>query len=882
MNLFSHFEPGLCVRLMTTLLHFFWQGTIVALLAVFAVALLRPTSSRVRYGVYVMALLLMAVCPVVTFWVAGNRPTPRLPEIAASVSSDAAPVQPALHETKGTMPLRTSGPQVEAPEASRPVASSLRPRLVRTKARLTFHWKRYAPHAAACYLVGVVVMLGRLLLALQGGKRLRRRAQPVDDPALLALVAYWAKALRLSFRPVIAYCRRVAVPTVVGVLRPAILLPLSATSGLSPEQAEMLLLHELAHIRRCDHLVNVAQGLIEAFLFFHPAVWFVSRRIRIERENCCDDVVVAVGGEPVAYAASLVEMAALSRLPDACRLANATLRAGRRPSQLGRRVHRLLRLPVHEPVRLTRSWGLALAIAGVIALGAAASLRSERNAARGKRASEEPRFATQSQGRDSADQKKEEERAKVNLAVRVVDGKGRPAGLVLIQLWRRQGADEESGWNRSAWPERIVWQDEASGKTWLPDGLHQTRDSTVFEKLLPGEYRVSVARVGEGRGADPSPVGVSEVIRLSADEKRVEVTVRLEGETPLTLKFFDAKDEKPLENAHFVLFRSDGFPVGHGRTFSGDDGTFQFGGLRPGTYSLTAGKRAWQYGQREYEVSDGHMRVEVVGGRNNIFEVPLEPVELTQAEVEARWPFVVTGTVTEGEKQPMAGVEVRVNCGMGTLWETGKTISGPDGKYMLRFGAAMTSLDEQSGQWVISWQFATVRAYKSGYYEKNLSRHGGLSIAGEARFIPEPPREPVVLPNKPYPLDFVMLPAATINGRLVDAKGRPVASQRLWLSGKEMPPSQNVLAGATTDNDGRFTIGDVPCKSWWFSLQNAKGRELKTAPITISVPAAYEIELTYDSPLVGQPSLTCKVIAVGETPEPRERGSSPSENSDGF
>ena len=102
-------------------------------------------------------------------------------------------------------------------------------------------------------------------------------------------------------RPKVALCTDVVVPTVIGVLRPTILLPVSMASGVPPDHLEGILAHELAHIRRYDHIVNLVQRLIEALLFFHPAVWFLSRRIRIERERCCDDLVLASGGEPLRY-----------------------------------------------------------------------------------------------------------------------------------------------------------------------------------------------------------------------------------------------------------------------------------------------------------------------------------------------------------------------------------------------------------------------------------------------------------------------------------------------------------------------------------------------------------------------------------------------------
>ena len=86
------------------------------------------------------------------------------------------------------------------------------------------------------------------------------------------------------------------------------LLPASALAGLSPQQLEAILAHELAHIRRHDYLVNLLQTLVETLLFYHPAVWWLSRRIRIERENCCDDLAVSLCGDPVAYAKALADL----------------------------------------------------------------------------------------------------------------------------------------------------------------------------------------------------------------------------------------------------------------------------------------------------------------------------------------------------------------------------------------------------------------------------------------------------------------------------------------------------------------------------------------------------------------------------------------------
>ena len=93
----------------------------------------------------------------------------------------------------------------------------------------------------------------------------------------------------------------VQVPVVAGYFRPVILVPMSVISGLPASQLEAILAHELAHIRRHDYLVNLLQTLVETVFFYHPGVWWLSRQIRNERENCCDDLAVAVVGSGVDY-----------------------------------------------------------------------------------------------------------------------------------------------------------------------------------------------------------------------------------------------------------------------------------------------------------------------------------------------------------------------------------------------------------------------------------------------------------------------------------------------------------------------------------------------------------------------------------------------------
>jgi uncharacterized protein involved in exopolysaccharide biosynthesis len=152
----------------------------------------------------------------------------------------------------------------------------------------------------------------------------------------------------------------IEVPLVVGWLRPVILMPASSLLGLTPAQIEVILVHELAHIRRCDYLVNVLQKVVETLLFYHPAVWWISRSIREEREHCCDDLVVRICRDRMVYAQALFRLEQLRAVP-------AELALAATGGSLLRRVQRLLAAsPDHWPVGPKEFGGLALVALGCV------------------------------------------------------------------------------------------------------------------------------------------------------------------------------------------------------------------------------------------------------------------------------------------------------------------------------------------------------------------------------------------------------------------------------------------------------------------------------------------------------------------------------------
>lgn len=164
------------------------------------------------------------------------------------------------------------------------------------------------PWLAPFWLLGVCVFYLRYAAGWFSLSKLRRRGT-CDAPAewqrhLTAL----ARELGISRPVTLVESLLTEAPVVLGHFRPMILVPLSFLSGLPPQYIEAILVHELAHVRRADYLVNICQRAVEGFLFYHPAAWWISRVVRAERENCCDDVVIALRGDAHEYALALTAL----------------------------------------------------------------------------------------------------------------------------------------------------------------------------------------------------------------------------------------------------------------------------------------------------------------------------------------------------------------------------------------------------------------------------------------------------------------------------------------------------------------------------------------------------------------------------------------------
>ena len=346
-----------------TLVHFLWQGALLAAaLSVMDMALAKARAAA-RYTAACAALALMLIVPAGTFLALRSQARPAAvtgpPIVARSVAPRAL-----------AMPLASSSAVSHVARGDRKLE------------RPSFSLARLLPWVVQAWILGVVLLSLRLL----GGWWLVRRL--VRSSGNVSLEAWQTRlrdlARRMGVSRAVRLCRStlVEVPTVVGWLRPMILLPASTLTGLAPAQIEAILAHELAHIRRHDYAVNLLQSLVEMLLFYHPAVWWVSKRIRDERELCCDDLAIAVSGDAVAYARALYE---LERL----RGAELELALAASGGSLAKRIARLLGLPGRPWESATRGLvGLAGASAVIclLALGGMAPAAKSAVAPRAARA----------------------------------------------------------------------------------------------------------------------------------------------------------------------------------------------------------------------------------------------------------------------------------------------------------------------------------------------------------------------------------------------------------------------------------------------------------------------------------------------------------------
>ncbi len=343
----SLLETPFAATLGWALIHSIWQATLIALLLAFTLRCLRLRSSSLRYAVACAALLLIIALPL-----AGVALGPGAPGEFEQAFSAAIATVPA-NRVDLKLPLS--------------IAHEPRNRLDSGPRFTTLDLRALLPWLTFVWSLGVLVCSFRLF----GGWLYTRRLATFGTRQVEAewQQRAWALCCQMRLkRPIqLLESALVGVPTAIGWLRPVILLPVSTLSGLTTKQLEAILAHELAHIRRHDYIVNLLQALVETLLFYHPAVFWVSRQIRHEREICCDDLAVEMCTDPLTYARALLEL-------EQMRAAQPQLAMGANGGILMNRIQRLTRMQPAHTDRFAGWFAGLVVITTLVTAGVAAQI----------------------------------------------------------------------------------------------------------------------------------------------------------------------------------------------------------------------------------------------------------------------------------------------------------------------------------------------------------------------------------------------------------------------------------------------------------------------------------------------------------------------------
>ncbi|MFK7846997.1 MAG: M56 family metallopeptidase [Rhodothermales bacterium] len=280
-------------RVGVALIHFIWQGALVAGLLAIMLRLLKNGSLQVKYTCCSIALLLMFLLPVST--VVQTYLSPR----AQQASQQIVLVPSHVSET-------STAPAVnEKEKAPAPVITS-----VKIFDVMSFMLSRWQSAAVVVWLLGLTFFSLKMMAGLWTIHRLRTNSVTLQheeiETQFIDLLASFdiRKPIRLSVS------HQIRQPLLIGWLKPVVLLPVSILTALPIEQVEAILAHELAHVRRHDYLVSLLQSLMEVLFFYHPAVWWVSGKMRVQREFCCDDLATGLLENKVVYVNALANLEA--------------------------------------------------------------------------------------------------------------------------------------------------------------------------------------------------------------------------------------------------------------------------------------------------------------------------------------------------------------------------------------------------------------------------------------------------------------------------------------------------------------------------------------------------------------------------------------------
>lgn len=284
-----------------TLMHFLWQGALLAIIIATLLNTLKSSSARLRYTLSFTGLIIMLVLPIITFVYLNQTATPSYRFV-----EETQPISQTNQANAEPLATATQTQEVNQAQNIAPPAQTTTNTLNTTALQ---NKQNYIPYLVMLWLIGVIVLSVRLIGGLIFTQKLRQKHTRKVSEQLEQTLKQLSQKLSIKQTVQLRESLAINVPLVVGWLKPIILLPTSTLTGLTQNQIEMILAHELAHIKRNDYLANLLQSIAETLLFYHPAIWWLSSVIRQERENCCDDLAVNLSqNNKLAYAKTLAQL----------------------------------------------------------------------------------------------------------------------------------------------------------------------------------------------------------------------------------------------------------------------------------------------------------------------------------------------------------------------------------------------------------------------------------------------------------------------------------------------------------------------------------------------------------------------------------------------
>jgi hypothetical protein len=418
-----------------------------------------------------------------------------------------------------------------------------------------------------------------------------------------------------------------------------------------------------------------------------------------------------------------------------------------------------------------------------------------------------------------------------NMEVRVVGIDGKPVEKSTVGIWRL--VPEQERREKEADPKKagFLWHEPGTDRVW--EGVDGAATGGRWERFnqAPGTYRATAHLGHDGTG---TPVGISEPLLLDGSRENATLTVRLQAGPTVSFLCVDAASSKPVTGTRITLVREDSvLPPSWSWTSpsSGEDGRVVIENLPPGTYRMKGSCRAWYPEDIEYLAAEDGRKLVIPAEIDQVLQVAMNGRPLDQAEIERRWGWVADGTVTDEAGRPVAGAEVRVATGWGTLRGGGRTKTDANGRFTLRFAEGWMSPDQANVQ------AAVFMAIKEGYVEKSRSRPVRHLMARRmpdagSRLGYKP--EEIVLKGQPCRIDFVLADPARIDVELLGP-----ADATLDVAGQN-----EALRGLSSVQVSPKRWDLLPGQSWQFVLYHRKERPaVRSLPITLPKAGRYRAAL---------------------------------------